>query len=370
MQYQYTFDDVKALILSRGGWSSVYNAYPALADAMSSGTHKPCPKSGSGKTKFRRLRDWETSGGAHHNDVGRLLDGVEVLSWYLDKSKYEVLKEIIGIFGGEIPTYTDEQKRNFAAQIQASKQLSPEEVEKRRYAIKKVWSGAKSIIGTAAEVYLRSRGIKGDLSVFGRNLMFNPRLSVWIEDGENSQFKSYAGLLAVIRKNGTGLTLHRTFLAKGGTGKAPIPNPKMQMKAPESVNGGFIELDKPVVADGIKLIGVSEGLETALSVREATGCPMWVGISDRLMEDMVIPKDVTHVIVWADVEASGAGVAAAARLKTRLEFEGKHVEVVAPTKFGREKMDWNDVYVEFGQQGFDFKMPHDLRVYTGVEVEE
>lgn len=370
MQYKHTFQDVKALVLSRGGWSSVYSAYPALADAMSTDKHKPCPKSGSGNTKFRRLRDWETSGGAHHNDVGRLLDGVEVLSWYLDKSKSEILEEIIGIFGGQIPTYTDEQKRNFAAQIQASKQLSPEEVEKRKSAIKKVWSGAKSISGTPAEVYLRSRGIKGDLTVFGRNLMFNPRLSVWVDDGENSQYKSYACLLAVIRKNGTGLTLHRTFLAKGGVGKAPLEKPKLQMKAPESVKGGFIELDKPVVADNIKLIGVCEGLETALSVREATGCPMWIGVSDHMMEAMIFPKDVTHVIIWADVEPSGAGVASAARLKTRLEFEGKHVEVVAPTKFGREEIDWNDVYVEFGQQGFDFKMPPSLRVYTGVEVEE
>lgn len=370
MQYQLTFQDVKSLVLSRGGWSSVYNAYPALAEAMSTNKEKPCPKTGAGKTKFRPLKDWEVSGGAHHNDAGRLLDGIEVLSWYLDKSKHEVLKEIVGICGGHIPSYTPEQKRDFAKQLQAAKQLSPEEVEKRKKSIKAVWSGAKSLIGTPAEVYLRSRGIKGDLTVFGRNLMFNPRLSVWVDEGNGGKYQSHPGLLAVIRKNGTGLTLHRTFLNKDGTGKAPIENPKLQMKAPESVVGAFIELDNPVVSDGIKLIGVSEGLETALSVREATGCPMWVGISDRLMEAMVFPKDVTHVIIWADVEPSGAGVASAERLKTRLESEGKFVVVTAPTSFGRDKYDWNDVYVEHGQKGFEYKMPHDLRVYTGVEVEE
>ncbi len=31
------------------------------------------------------------------------------------------------------------------------------------------------------------------------------------------------------------------------------------------------------------------------------------------MENMTIPKDVTHIIIWADVEPSGAGSAAAAR---------------------------------------------------------
>ena len=361
-----TFSDVKALVVSRGGWGSVYSAFPALADAMSSDKHKPCPKTGNGKTKFRRLSGWETSGAAHHNDHGRFLDGIEVLSWYLDKPKVQVLKDIVGICGGHIPTFTDEQKRNFVNLVEAAKQLSEEEVEKRKYAIKMVWSNCKPIIGTKAEVYLRSRGIKGDLTVFGRNLMFNPRLTTWVND----ERKSFPGLIAVIRKNGVGLTLHRTFMAHNGKSKAPIENPKMQMKAPESVVGGLIELDKPVEVDGMKIIGVCEGLETGLSIREATGCPMWVGVSDRLMEDMIIPKDVTHVLIWADLEPSGAGTAAAARMKTRLEFEGRHVEVIAPTQFGREKMDWNDVYVEFGQQGFDFKMQPHMRVYTGVEIEE
>lgn len=362
--------NVKALVLSRGGWSSVYNAYPALADAMATDKHKPCPKSGKGSTKFRRLRDWETSGGAHHNDVGRLLDGIEVLSWYLDKTKSEVLKEIVGICGGHMPVLTEEQKRQFAQQLEASKKLSDDEVKKRKEAIAKVWADAQPIKGTPAEVYLRSRGIGGDLSVFGRNLMYHPRLLTWVGDDGAKKCKSFPGLLAVVRKNGTGLTLHRTFLAKDGHGKAAIENPKMQMKAPESVNGGYIELDKPVEADGIKVIGVCEGLETGLSIREATGCPMWVGISDRIMEAMIIPKDVTHVIIWADIEPGGAGLAAAARMKTRLEFEGKHVDIVAPDKFGRDEMDWNDVYVEFGQAGFDFKMPPQFRVYTGIEVQE
>lgn len=365
-----TFDYVKSLVLSKGGWRSIYSSYPNLLNAMETSSTKPCPKRGapgSKSTKFRPLKDWETTGGAHHNDEGRLLDGIEVLKWYLDKPVPEVLKEIVNICGGGTVNFTEAEKQNFANQLAAAKQISAEQAQKNRDAITKVWSGAEPVMGTAAEVYLRSRGIKGDLSLLGRNIMFHPRLLTWVDD----KCKSYPGLLAVIRgKNHVGLTLHRTFLAKGGHGKAPLENPKLQMKAPESVVGGYIELDKPVHVDDIKVIGVCEGLETALSVREATGCPMWVGISDRLMEQMAIPKDVTHVIIWADVEPSGAGGAAAARMKTRLEFEGKHVEVLAPTKFGREKMDWNDVYVELGQKGFEFKMPPHLRVYTGVEVEE
>ncbi len=89
------------------------------------------------------------------------------------------------------------------------------------------------------------------------------------------------GLLAVIRgKNHVGLTLHRTFLAKGGHGKAPLENPKLQMKAPESVVGGYIELDKPVHVDDIKVIGVCEGLETALKCTRSYRLP-YVGWNIR-----------------------------------------------------------------------------------------
>ncbi len=80
-----TFDYVKSLVLSKGGWRSIYSSYPNLLNAMETSSTKPCPKRGAPgfkSTKFRPLKDWEITGGAHHNDEGRFLDGIEVLKWY------------------------------------------------------------------------------------------------------------------------------------------------------------------------------------------------------------------------------------------------------------------------------------------------
>jgi len=376
---QSKLQDVKALVQSRGGWRSVIGAYPNLLDAMSSRKEKPCPKTGQGKTKFRPFKDWEDTGGAWHNDIGALPDGIELLSWYTDKSKGEVLNEIVSICGGNLPQFTEEDRRKFAERAAQCKEISEEEAKTRAEKISAVWKKATPIKGTAAEVYLLNRGLKGDLSVFGRNLMFHPALKyahkVVINAEEKVEWKSHPALLAVVRDgNGVGVTLHRTFLNADGSGKAEVEEPKMMMSQPRDLDGGYIELDKPTDGPLGKIIGVCEGLETGLSIREATGCPMRVGISDQIMKKMRFEPEIKHVIIWADHDKpterkpQGAGLAAANELKARLESEGVDVVVLVPNMFGREKMDWNDVYQEFGVQGFEFYLEPQYRVYTGVEL--
>lgn len=387
MRYQHNsnkFHDVKTLVASKGGWRFVIGNYPNLLDAMSSRTEKPCPKASNPKknsTKFRPFKNWEDTGGAWHNDTGALADGIELLSWYTGQSKSETLDEIIRICGGEIPKFTDEDRKAYARQMQVKEEITPEESAKRQAIISQVMAGARPLAGTAGEVYLRNRGMKGDLSVFGRNLMFHPNLKYchheMVNGVKQNRWKSYPGLVAVIRDgNGIGLTLHRTFLKPDGSGKADVENQKMMLKQPRPLDGGYIALDKPVLTPHGKAIGVCEGLETGLSIREATGCPMRVGISDRIMENMKFEDDISHVFIWADLDVpteqkpAGAGMAAATALKTRLESEGKCAIILVPNQFGREKMDWNDVYQEFGFDGFLDRFQPEYRVYTGVEIPE
>ncbi len=78
--------------------------------------------------------------------------------------------------------FTEAEKQKFANQLAATKQISAEQAQKNREAITKVWAGASPVMGTLAEVYLRSRGIKGDLNLLGRNIMFHPRLLTWVDD--------------------------------------------------------------------------------------------------------------------------------------------------------------------------------------------
>lgn len=358
---------VKALVEQRGGFSAVYSAYPALYEALQRGNRQgPCPKTGSGKTKFRFRND----GSAYHNDVGNLGDYIEVLAWFEGKSKSDILDDIIKVCGGDLSsvTYRDLQAIKNAQQQVRENPITPEEAERRRNAVRSVWRGVSDIVGTPVETYLRSRGIKGDLSVL-ENLRYHPAL--YYKESANSVSNRYPAMVAVIRNaQGKPLTLHRTFLAPHGSGKADVSRPKMMMKQPSSLTGAYIQIDHPVETPHGKFIGITEGIENALSIREATGCPMWVGISDHIMAKVEFPEDVKHVVIFADIEPSGAGMRAAEAMRKSLGAKGIRVTIEAPTMYGRDKIDWNDVYVEFGATGFSFKTKSKYRVYTGVEVPE
>lgn len=372
--YNYREDKmakVKALVQQRGGWENVLSTYSGLSQAMDKGLRQqPCPKSGVGKTKFRWFKDWRETGGAYHNDYGSMPDGIDVIAWYCDLSKSAALDEIIRICGGDISNISErEAKRAIQRQQQRSEsRLTPEEVERNRAVLSRNKANAVPITGTEAEAYLRARGIHCDLSRLP-DLGFHSKLA-YREEGDTC-WRHFPGMLAMVRNvEGKPVTMHRTFLDPVNHKKANILRSKMIFAAIEDVRGCSIQLDQPVMVNekGEKLIGIAEGIENALSVREATGVPMWVGISDRLMEMVKLPEDVKYVLIWADIEPSGAGMAAAKRMKERLEKEGRQAKIIAPGVSNSGKVDWNDVYQAQGAKAFPCMLKPEFQVQTGVEV--
>lgn len=372
--YNYREDKlakVKALVQQRGGWETVLSTFSGLAQAMDKGLRQqPCPKTGAGKTKFRWFKDWRETGGAYHNDYRSMPDGIDVIAWYCDLSKSAALDEIIRICGGDIDGISErEAKRAKQRQQQRSEsRLTPEEVERNRAVLSRNKASAVPIAGTPAESYLRNRGVRADLCRIP-DLGFHSKLA-YREEGDTS-WRHFPGMLAMVRNvEGKPVTMHRTFLDPSNYKKANILRSKMIFAAIEDVRGCSIQLDQPVVVNekGERLIGIAEGIENALSVREATGMPMWVGISDRLMEMVKLPDDVKYVCIWADIEPSGAGMAAAQRMKERLEKEGRQATIIAPSVDKSEKVDWNDVYQMQGPKAFPCMLDAKFQIQTGVEV--
>ncbi|MAA92990.1 MAG: hypothetical protein CML21_00500 [Rheinheimera sp.] len=360
-------DKVKALVQQRGGWRAVYSAYPSLLAAFDKpGKEFPCPKTGSGKTKFSFFKDADVRGAAFHRDEGGLADGIDVISWLEGVSKSQAMDIIVQICGGDLSSVTPAVIRRSREALQQTQVISPEEATKRKATIDKIWAGAKSIADSPVEAYLRSRGIKGDPASW-KNLFSHESLAY--KEDDKAPWTRHPGMLAIVRDTECKpLTLHRTFLAADGSGKADVSRQKMMLAQPRSLQGACIRIDHPVETPTGKLIGITEGIENALSVREATGCPMWVGISDRIMEQVAFPDDIKVIIVWADIEPSGAGLRAAETLRRIWEPKGVTVIVEAPHNMNREKCDWNDVYQEIGSTGFDLTIDSKYRVYTGVEV--
>jgi putative DNA primase/helicase len=142
----------------------------------------------------------------------------------------------------------------------------------------------------------------------------------------------FPALMALVTgPDGKGVTLHRTYLQDSR--KAPVPSPKKLMPG-KPIKGAAIRLHP--AGD---VLGVAEGIETALAARQLFNVPTWSCISAAGIESFIPPKEVRKVIIFGDNDVSGTGQAAAWALAKRLIAAGMPVEVRLPKQIGT---DWAD----------------------------
>jgi putative DNA primase/helicase len=178
-----------------------------------------------------------------------------------------------------------------------------------------------------ARLYLARRGLTTRVP---EALRFHPDLGYY---ADQRLVGRYPAILAqVTGQGGDAVTLHRTYLTVDGH-KAPVDAPKKLMRHPSArqLTGGAIRWSPP----GSRL-AVTEGIETALAVIEATGLPAWATGNAHLLETFVPPPGVRQVLVFADKDRpsrqhpSGHGQEAARGLVTRLWAMGIQAGAIAP----------------------------------------
>jgi putative DNA primase/helicase len=125
------------------------------------------------------------------------------------------------------------------------------------------------------------------------------------------------------------LGIHRTFLARDGSGKAPVVPQKMMLGP---CRGGAVRLGR-----GGDVLLVGEGIETCLAAMQATGYPAWAALSTSGLRTLDLPDDVRDVIVLADGDKPGEAAARYAAL--RWQREGRRVRIAYPS----DGMDFNDM---------------------------
>lgn len=138
---------------------------------------------------------------------------------------------------------------------------------------------------------------------------------------------------------GAGVTIHRTFLTLEGTkanGVGRSARKLMPGPLPDSVAIRLSYENEFLVP---KVLGVAEGIETALSVRQMFGVPCWSLINSVMMAKWNPPEGVEKVIICGDNDKNFAGQAAAYKLANRLA-DKVAVLVWIPDQVG----DWNDVH--------------------------
>lgn len=313
--------------------------------------HQPCPVHG-GKDGFRLFNDSAATGGGICNSCGAFPDGFALLMWLKGWDFPTALEEVASSIG-----FSSKQPRKTMSfsTVQRPKKAEPSEKEKEEAArkkamIEKVWEESKPLIAVdEATQYLRKRGIVLRLSNTSNSLRGSKSEPLY-EAKENGGYRlvgNFPAMVAAITgKDGEIVTLHRTYLTPNGHIKKimAIPNGK-------TISGGAVRLGSP--QNGV--LGIAEGIETALSVQRGTNTPCWASVTAIGLENFVPPKGVSKVIVWTDKDRTETGEKAASVLKERLKKDGIEVEIKLPMSNipeGAKSIDWNDVLQLHGRDGF------------------
>ena len=189
-----------------------------------------------------------------------------------------------------------------------------------------LWRAADPARGTLVETYLAARGIRVAVP---DSLRFHAALP-------HPSGGTWPAMLALVTngRDGAPMAVHRTFLARDGSGKAPV-RPARMMLGP--CGGGAVRL-----ADAGDVTMIGEGIETCLAAMQAGNLPAWAALSTSGLRGLDLPDDMHDVIVLADGDLAGEASAEAAAL--RLKRQGRRVRIArAP-----QGMDFNDLLLAGG----------------------
>ena len=186
----------------------------------------------------------------------------------------------------------------------------------------RIWEAAAPLAQTLGEPYLRSRAITCPLPA---SLRFLSRLEHW---PTRQMLPAIVARVVGVDSAFTGV--HLTFLTPDGRTNTSLGDERKLMLGP--TRGSAVRLKEPA-----EELMIAEGIETALSVMDATGCPTWAALTTSRIMALELPSGVAVVTIAADGDAPGAQAADSAAKRWRAE--GRRV-LVRPAPQG---MDFNDI---------------------------
>jgi hypothetical protein len=182
------------------------------------------------------------------------------------------------------------------AVIEARRLEEAKERQKRRDCARSIWrDAAPDSCRELVITYLRSRGLVLDLPPTIRSG------HVWHPFERRTMLAMVAAIQGADgRVWGVGIT----FLRPDGRGKAEIEQPRITRG---ELAGGAVRL----APAGPKL-GLSEGLEDALTVQQETSLPCWAALGTSNLPKLALPAAVREVVIIADRGDTGETAARAA----------------------------------------------------------
>ena len=193
---------------------------------------------------------------------------------------------------------------------------------KRSEIARRVWLESAPVAGTLAEIYVHSRGLTLPVppTLRFRRLLRHPT---------GVYAPALIAAVECLKSGNAVVAIHRTWLQPDGSGKAALDPPKAALGP---IRGGAVRLAPPG-----ETLCLCEGVETALSVHQATGIPAWAALGTANLGLVELPEITREVIIAAD--ADEAGERAAQQAAQRFLRGGRRVLVARPD---REGSDFND----------------------------
>ncbi|SDD72360.1 DUF7146 domain-containing protein [Rhodospira trueperi] len=256
-------------------------------------------------------RDHETGDGGGVLDLIRAhigLTGRDALDWI-----------------GLPPDDTDHTPRRAATYAPRPDPQAETETRQRIQRAEAIWRAAVPIPDTPAAAYLIGRGCV--LPPAGANAArFHPACPY-----QGGAVPCMVALMTTAEGNRP-VAIHRTPLT--GTGERDRNRPK-KMLGPSK--GAVIRLCDD--ADVTLGLGLSEGIETGLSVLAAGWAPVWAAGSAGTIRTFPVLAGIEALTIFADHDASGAGLDAGRSCAQRWADADREAIVRAPRDVGH---DWND----------------------------
>lgn len=298
--------------MATGKWRGILLEL-GIAESFLHDRHGPCPLCG-GTDRFR----WD-------NQEGR---GTYICNQCGAGDGMKLAMEFTGMSFKDVARLIDQMLGNIRSDgVHARPERSSEDHRRVR---REIWSASHPIIkGDLADLYLASRDL--DEPTYHDTLRFAPAL----RDGEGSVRPA---LIAAVGVCGAPriVSIHRTFLKPDGSGKAEMAHPR-KLTPGELPPGACVALSD--YTGGV--LGIAEGLETALAASILYQIPVWSALNASLLKKWWPPEGCSEVVVFADNDMNFTGQAAAHNLANRLSIKGIGVEVKIPETPGT---DYADVY--------------------------
>jgi len=288
--------------LAKGRWRGILPQF-GIGPQYLTGKHCPCPICG-GRDRFRfddknGVGDWICSSCGSG-------DGVMLASQHTGLSMAAVLMKV----------------RDIAGAIKAEP-IKERDTAKEMNNILSLWRRAER----PAEDGPVGKYLKSRLGRHWRSNSIREVMDCW-EAGSKTRMP--AMVTAIDDADGVLVNCHLTYLTPEGV---KITRRVMPGSLPE---GCAIRLWEP--RDGV--LGVAEGIETAMRAAERFKIPTWAAINANRLAAWQAPAGVTEVYVFGDNDESFTGQSAAYALARRLKLKNSlRVNVMIPEAVGS---DWAD----------------------------